>query len=179
MQIQDKAVVGFHYTLKNDAGEILDSSEGDEPLHYLHGSGGIIQGLENALTGKVVGDKLDVIVEPEDGYGVHRETLVQEVPRSAFGDFDGIEVGMMFQAETDTGMVPVRVVAMSDDTVTVDGNHELAGERLHFAVRIEEVREATQQELDHGHVHDGGHDHGHEHGHDCGHDHSHDHGHHH
>jgi len=159
MQVQDRAVVGIHYTLKNDAGETLDSSEGGDPLHYLHGSGGIIKGLESALEGKGIGDKMDVVVEPEDGYGVHREELVQEVPRSAFGSVQDIQVGMMFQAQTDTGMVPIRVAAVTADTVTVDGNHELAGERLHFSVSIEEVREATQQEIDHGHAHGDGHDH--------------------
>jgi FKBP-type peptidyl-prolyl cis-trans isomerase SlyD len=159
MQVQDKAVVGFHYTLKNDAGDTLDSSDGGEPLLYLHGSGGIIRGLESALEGKGVGDEMEVTVEPEDGYGVHRTELIQDVPRSAFGGIEDIQVGMMFQAQTDTGMVPVRVTAVNDEAVTVDGNHELAGERLHFSVRIEEVREATQQEIDHGHVHQGGHDH--------------------
>lgn len=159
MQIQDKAVVGIHYTLKNDGGEVLDSSDGGEPLHYLHGSGGIIRGLESALEGRAAGDKLEVTVEPEDGYGVHRDELVQEVPRRAFGNIKDIQVGMMFQAQTDAGPMPIRVSAVSEETVTVDGNHELAGERLHFSVSIEEVREATQQELDHGHVHAHGHDH--------------------
>lgn len=160
MQIQDQAVVGIHYTLKNDAGETIDSSDGGESLLYLHGSGGIIDGLESALAGKVVGDAIDVVVEPEDGYGGHREELVQEVPRSAFGGVDDIQIGMMFQAQTDSGMVPIQVVGVSDDSVTVDGNHALAGERLHFSVSVEEVREATQQEIDHGHAHGGdGHHH--------------------
>ncbi len=153
MNVQDQAVVGIHYTLKNDAGETIDTSDGGDPLHFLQGSGGIIKGLEKALDGKAVGDKLDVVIEPEEGYGIHREELVQEVPRSAFDGVDNIEVGMQFQAQTESGPVPIRVSAISDDTVTVDGNHDLAGERLHFAVSIEEVREATQQEIDHGHAH--------------------------
>ncbi len=153
MQVQDQAIVGIHYTLKNDAGETLDSSDGGDPLQFLQGAGGIIKGLETALDGKEVGDKLDVVIEPEEGYGVHREELVQEVPRSAFAGVDDIQVGMTFQAQTDNGPVPIQVAGVSDETVTVDGNHPLAGERLHFAVSIEEVREATQQEIDHGHAH--------------------------
>ena len=153
MQVQDKAIVGIHYTLKNDAGETLDSSDGRDPLTFLQGSGGIIKGLEEALVGKEVGDKLEVAIEPEQAYGVHREELVQEVPRSAFGDVEDIQVGMTFQAKTDGGPVPIRIAEVGEETVTVDGNHELAGERLHFNVSIEEVREATQQEIDHGHAH--------------------------
>lgn len=159
MQIQDNAVVGIHYTLKNDAGETIDTSDGGEPLVFLQGSGGIIKGLETALEGKAAGDSMDVVIEPEDGYGVHREELVQEVPRSAFGGIEDIQVGMMFQAQTDAGPVPIQVVGVSDDSVTVDGNHALAGERLHFSVTVEHVREATQQEIDHGHAHADGHDH--------------------
>lgn len=159
MQIQEKAVVGIHYTLKNDGGETIDSSEGREPLQYLHGGGGIIKGLESALEGKVKGDTMDVVIEPEDGYGEKRDELIQDVPKSAFAGVEDIQVGMMFQAQTDAGPVPIRVAAVNDETVTVDGNHALAGERLHFSVSVEEVREATQQEIDHGHVHADGHDH--------------------
>lgn len=153
MQVQENAIVGIHYTLKNDAGETLDSSEGREPLQYLHGSGGIIKGLESALEGKEAGEQLEVTIEPEEGYGPHRDELVQDVPRSAFDQVGDIEVGMTFQAQTDAGPVPIRVADIKDDTVTVDGNHALAGERLHFSVSVEEVREATQQEIDHGHAH--------------------------
>jgi len=153
MHVQEKAVVGIHYTLKNDAGETIDSSDGGEPLHFLQGSGGIIKGLEAALDGKVAGDRLDVVIEPEDGYGIRRDELIQEVPRSAFGGVEDIQVGMTFQAQTDSGTVPIQIAAVGEETVTVDGNHPLAGERLHFAVSVEEVREATQQEIDHGHAH--------------------------
>jgi FKBP-type peptidyl-prolyl cis-trans isomerase SlyD len=153
MKIQDQAIVGIHYTLKNDAGEVLDSSDGGEALRFLQGSGGIIKGLEAALDGKEAGEKLDVTIEAEEAYGVHQEELVQEAPKEAFAGIDKIEVGMSFQAQTEHGPVPIVVTAVNEDTVTVDGNHPLAGERLHFAVSIEEVREATQQEIDHGHAH--------------------------
>lgn len=160
MQISDKKVVSIHYTLTNDAGEVIDSSEGREPLPYLAGAGNIIPGLENALNGKSAGDKLEVSVTPEEGYGERHEQMIQEVPRSAFEGVDDIQVGMHFQAQSDHGPVSVVVTALTDDTVTVDGNHPLAGENLNFAVEVMEVRDATEEELEHGHVHGpGGHQH--------------------
>lgn len=153
MNIANNRVVSIHYTLTNDAGEVLDSSEGREPLNYLHGAGNIIPGLENALLDKVAGDELKVTVEPADGYGVRRDELIQKVPREAFQGVDQVEPGMRFQAQTQTGPVMVTVTEVSDTEVTVDGNHELAGQRLHFAVKVEDVREATAEEQEHGHVH--------------------------
>jgi FKBP-type peptidyl-prolyl cis-trans isomerase SlyD len=153
MNIANNRVVSIHYTLTNDAGEVLDSSEGREPLNYLHGAGNIIPGLENALLDKVAGDELNVTVEPADGYGVRRDELIQKVPREAFQGVDQVEPGMRFQAQTQTGPVMVTVTEVSDTEVTVDGNHELAGQRLHFAVKVEDVREATAEEQEHGHVH--------------------------
>ncbi|MCG8464106.1 MAG: peptidylprolyl isomerase [Xanthomonadales bacterium] len=153
MNIANNRVVSIHYTLTNDAGEVLDSSEGREPLNYLHGAGNIIPGLENALLDKVAGDELNVTVEPEDGYGVRRDELIQKVPREAFQGVDQVEPGMRFQAQTQTGPVMVTVTEVTDTEVTVDGNHELADQRLHFAVKVEGVREATAEEQEHGHVH--------------------------
>ncbi len=153
MQVANNTIVEIHYTLKNDEGETLDSSEGREPLAFLFGSGSIISGLESALDGKSIGDKLDVVVEPEDGYGVHQETAVQQVPISAFQGIDNLQVGMQLQAQTERGVIPVRVTAIENDTVTIDANHALAGVRLHFAVSIENVREATDEEASHGHTH--------------------------
>lgn len=153
MQIQENTVVGMHYTLRNDAGDVIDTSQGREPLTYLQGGGNIITGLETALTGKQEGDQLEVTVEPEDGYGVRHDELIQEVPRSAFEGVSELEVGMRFQAQTDRGPVPIRIASINGDTVTIDGNHELAGERLHFSVSIESVREATAEEIAHGHAH--------------------------
>lgn len=160
MQIANACVASIHYTLKNDAGEVLDSSEGREPLVYLHGAGNIIPGLESALDGKTEGDQLNVSVEPEQGYGPHREDLVQSVPRESFQGVDQIDVGMRFQAESNQGPMVVTVTAVDDNNVTVDGNHPLAGENLNFEVQVVEVREASDEEKEHGHPHGpGGHEH--------------------
>ncbi len=160
MQIAQNSVVAFHYTLTNDAGEVLDSSEGRDPLTYLHGSGNIIPGLEKELEGRGNGDKLKVAVEPGEGYGDVQPALVQEVPRDAFQGVDEVQPGMQFQAQTQEGPLMVTVTKVEGDTVTVDGNHPLAGERLNFDVEITEVRDATEEEISHGHVHgEGGHQH--------------------
>ncbi|WP_353413986.1 peptidylprolyl isomerase [Arenicella sp. 4NH20-0111] len=155
------SVVTMHYELKNAEGEVLDSSKGQDPLVYLHGAGNIIVGLEEQLVGKTVGDNVSAVVAPEKGYGLPVEALVQTVPLEAFGEeIDKVEVGMRFQAETEQGPVPVVVTAKDETTVTVDGNHPLAGQELHFDVSIAEVRDASQEEIDHGHVHGpGGHQH--------------------
>ena len=160
MQIAENAVALFHYTLTNDAGEVLDSSRGREPLAYLHGAGNIVPGLEEAMEGKKVGDSFKVDVAPEDGYGLHHEGLVQDVPRAAFQGVDEIEPGMSFQAQTPQGVHSVTVTKVTPEMVTVDGNHPLAGQTLHFDVEVTEVRAATEEELQHGHVHGvGGHHH--------------------
>lgn len=160
MQIADNCVVSFHYTLTNDRGEVLDSSDGGEPLAYLHGCGNIIPGLEKALAGRQAGDKLNVKVAPADGYGERDERLVQDVPRGAFQGVGDIRAGMSFTAQGPQGAQRVTVTRVVGDTVTVDGNHPLAGEALNFDVAIAEVRAATSEELDHGHVHGaGGHHH--------------------
>ena len=159
--IKQNSVVTIHYELKDAAGEVLDSSKGKDPLVYLHGAGNIIAGLEEELVGKKVGEEVDAVIPPEKGYGMPVEALVQTVPRSAFGEgIDQVTVGMRFQAETEQGPVPVVVTAMEGETVTVDGNHPLAGQELHFKVSISEVRDASSEEIEHGHVHGpGGHAH--------------------
>ncbi|WP_271270688.1 FKBP-type peptidyl-prolyl cis-trans isomerase [Aliamphritea hakodatensis] len=160
MQVADNKVVLIHYTLTNAAGEVLDSSAGGEPLAYLHGKGNIVPGLENALTGKQVGDKQQVEVSPEEGYGQPNEELIQEVERNLFDGIDNIEIGMQFMAQTPWGEQPVVVTALTDETVTVDGNHPLAGDVLNFDVEVVEVRDASEEELEHGHAHGaGGHHH--------------------
>jgi len=159
--IKQNSVVTMHYELKGSDGEVLDSSEGQDPLVYLHGANNIIVGLEEQLLGKVVGDEINAVVPTEKGYGHPVEALVQTVPKEAFGEeVDKIEIGMRFQAETEQGPVPVVVTAMDDTTVTVDGNHPLAGKELHFTVSITEIRDASAEEIEHGHVHGpGGHQH--------------------
>ncbi|MGD9842913.1 MAG: peptidylprolyl isomerase [Steroidobacteraceae bacterium] len=160
MQIAKNTAVQIHYTLKNDANEVLDSSEGAEPLAYLQGHGNLIPGLEKALEGKRAGDAVNVSVQPADAYGVRDESLIQDVPRSAFEGIPEIEAGMQFQADSNHGPRTVTVTKVADDTVTVDGNHPLADQTLHFAVQIVDVREPSEEELSHGHVHGpGGHHH--------------------
>ena len=160
MQIAENTVASFHYTLTNDAGEVLDTSRGREPLAYLHGAGNIVPGLEEAMAGHKAGDSFKVDVAPEDGYGNHHEGLVQDVPRAAFQGVDEIEPGMSFQANTPQGVHSVTVTKVTSDTVTVDGNHPLAGQRLHFDVEVTDVRAASAEELAHGHAHGpGGHHH--------------------
>ena len=160
MKIAHEKVVSIHYTLKNGEGTVLDSSAGGQPLAYLHGFGSIIPGLENALEGKVLGEKLSVTVEPEQGYGARDERLVQAVPRSAFKGVKELAPGMQFQAQGPQGTRLVVVTQVTEDVVTVDSNHPLAGQTLHFEVEVSEVRDATAAELEHGHVHGpGGHHH--------------------
>ena len=160
MKIAHEKVVSIHYTLTNGEGTVLDSSSGSQPLAYLHGFGNIIPGLENALEGKASGDKLSVTVEPEQGYGARDERLVQAVPRSAFKGVTELAPGMQFQAQGPQGTRLVVVTQVADEEVTVDANHPLAGQTLHFDVEVSEVRDATAEELEHGHVHGpGGHQH--------------------
>jgi len=161
MQIEQNSVVSIHYTLTNDEGTVIDSSVDMDPLVYLQGAGNIIPGLENALTGKSAGDKLNVRVSPEEGYGVTMMELIQQVPMEMFQGVDKVEPGMTFQAQDQSGyMQRVEVTAVNDNMVTIDANHPLAGQHLNFDVAIVDVRSATQEELDHGHVHGpGGHHH--------------------
>ena len=160
MQIADKMVVTIDYTLKDDEGTILDSStEGN--FAYLHGANNIIPGLENALTGKSAGDEVDVSVSPAEGYGERNDTMIQAVPRDMFDSEQEIQVGMQFHAQSPEGeMIVVTVTDVEGDDITVDGNHPLAGVNLNFGVKVVDVREASQEEIDHGHVHGpGGHQH--------------------
>jgi FKBP-type peptidyl-prolyl cis-trans isomerase SlyD len=159
MQISKDKVVSIDYTLTNSNGDILDSSKGRAPLAYLHGAQNIIPGLETALDGKSTNDTLKVTIPPEQGYGPRNEQMVQAVPRDRFPIKD-IKVGMQFQATGPQGQLPVMVVAVDDQNVTIDANHPLAGVALTFDVTVREVRDATAEELSHGHVHGpGGHQH--------------------
>ena len=154
MQVAEKKVVSMQYKLTNDANEVLDQSKVGEPLTYLHGANNIIPGLEKALVGKTTGDSLNVRIEPEEAYGVRDDSKIQNMPSSAFQGVDTIEPGMQFHAEGEGGPMMITVVKVEGDEITVDGNHPLAGEALTFDVEITDVRDATDEESEHGHVHD-------------------------
>lgn len=154
MQIAKNAVVSIDYTLTDDNGQVIDTSEGRGPLSYLHGSGNVIPGLENALEGKTEGDKVNVTVPPEEGYGDRDESLIQAVPKKMFAETAEPEPGMQFQAMGPDGARILTVMKVEGDQVTVDANHPLAGQQLNFDVAIVNIREASEEEVEHGHVHD-------------------------
>ena len=151
--IGDNCVVSIHYTLTGDDGAVIDSSRNGDPLVYLHGAHNIIPGLEKELTGKTAGDSLQVSVTPEEGYGPHSPEAVQTVPRAAFQGVEDIQPGMQFQTEGPAGVQVIVVTEVNGDDITIDANHPLAGKNLNFDVSIEAVRDATPEEIDHGHVH--------------------------
>jgi FKBP-type peptidyl-prolyl cis-trans isomerase SlyD len=153
MQIKTNAVVSIHYTLTNKTGEVLDTSDGSEPMAYLHGRGNLIPGLEKELEGKEKGSKVQVTVPPEEAYGVHDENLIREVAREAFKDIQDLQPGMQFQSQSEQGIEVFTITKIEGDKITIDGNHALAGEILSFDVEITDVREATEEEITHGHVH--------------------------
>jgi FKBP-type peptidyl-prolyl cis-trans isomerase SlyD len=159
MIITQDQVVSIHYTLKNEAGGIIDRSADGEPLTYLHGHGNLIPGLERELTGKSTGDRLEVRIAPADGYGEYDRQLVQRVPRRSLKGIASLQVGMQLHAQTPQGPRAVTVTQLSGDMVTLDGNHPLAGQTLFFEVDVAAVRAATAEELSHGHVHGPGGDH--------------------
>ena len=177
MQIAHQTVVQMHYTLKDDTGNTIDSSVGKEPLEYIQGLGMIVPGLEKAMVGKSVGDKFEVVVLPAEGYGEYNKGLVSEIPKTAFQG-DDVQVGMTFYAQTPNGILPIRILEVKEDKVTVDANHELAGKNLNFAIEVVSVRQATEKELEslqhhHCHCHDHEDEHeccggkGHGEGHEC------------
>jgi FKBP-type peptidyl-prolyl cis-trans isomerase SlyD len=154
-------VVGMSYSLRNDAGVILDQASGDEPFLYIQGASQIVPGLETALEGLKIGEKKDVVVAPDDGYGPVQDGLKMKVKRDQFpGDAD-IQAGMQFQAQSPEGHGMIfTIVEVAGDEVTIDGNHPLAGQSLHFSIEILSIRAATKEEEEHGHVHgEGGHHH--------------------
>ena len=153
MSIAQDQVVSIHYTLRDDAGEVIDRSAEGAPLAYLHGRGQLIPGLERELTGKNPGEKLRVKIPPADAYGEYDGALVQKVPRRALKGVGNPRVGMRLQAQTPRGPRAVTVTQVSGDLVTLDGNHPLAGKNLDFEVEVAAVRPATEEELAHGHVH--------------------------
>lgn len=152
-------VVSLYYRLTDEDGEQLDSSRDGEPLAYLHGYGNIIPGLESALEGQKAGFSGTVTVPPANGYGEHQPEAVLQVPRSQFPPNEDIQVGMQVHGESERGVQRFTVAAVNEQYIVLDGNHPLAGKTLHFAVEVMAVRDATAQELAHGHVHAHGHDH--------------------
>jgi FKBP-type peptidyl-prolyl cis-trans isomerase SlyD len=160
MDIASDRVVLIHYTLKGDDGKVIDSSAGGDPLAYIQGHGNLVAGLEKALEGKQTGNKVVVSVPPEEGYGKHDATLIQRIPKRSLQGAGQVKKGMQFQARTDDGIRVFTVTAVVGDMVTLDGNHPLADKTLNFDVEVVEVRDATSEELEHGHVHGaGGHHH--------------------
>jgi len=155
MVIEKDRVVTIDYKLHDAAGKVLDSSDASEPLIYLHGNENIIAGLEKHLLGKKAGDEVECVIPPKEGYGVRDEALVFKVSKSEFGEGSPIELGMQFEAHGEDGAQIVTVMGIEGDEVTIDANHPFAGEELHFSVKVVDVREATAEEIEHGHIHGG------------------------
>ena len=153
LKITTNSVVSIHYTLTDKTGEVLDTSAGKEPLAYLHGRGHIIPGLEKELEGKEKGAKINVTVPPQEAYGIRNEDLVRKVSRSAFKDIQDLQTGMQFQSKSENGIEVYTITKIEGEEITIDGNHPLANETLTFDVEVTGVREATEKELSHGHVH--------------------------
>jgi len=159
MKITAKKAVVMNYHLTDDQGKVLDSSRGRKPLSYIQGMGNLIPGLEKELEGKTVGTNLKVRIKPEDAYGVKEARLVQKVPRNQF-DAQEIKVGMQFEVTQGDDYKVVTVTEVTPIEVTIDGNHALAGVTLNFEVEILDIRDASSEEIAHGHVHG---EHGHQH----------------
>jgi FKBP-type peptidyl-prolyl cis-trans isomerase SlyD len=154
MKIANECVVAIHYTLKDEQGQELDSSRDEAPLTYLHGSEGLIPGLERELEGREAGERFETRVPPEEAYGPVNPQLIQDVPLEVLDGIENLEVGMALQSKAPDGRVQnLRVDAIGGETATLNANHPLAGEVLHFAVSVESVREATAEEIEHGHAH--------------------------
>lgn len=173
MKISKNLVPSIAYQVRTQDGVLVDEAPVNQPLEYLHGHNNLVIGLENALEGKAVGDAFEVRVKPEEGYGEYNDNMVQRVPKDVFMGVDELEVGMRFIADTDIGPLPVVITEVDGDEVVVDGNHMLAGQELLFSVEVVAIREATLEEIAHGHIHGehggccGSHD-GDEDGHGCG-----------
>lgn len=160
MKVAKNTVVSLNYTLKNNEGEVLDTSEGREPLVYLHGVGALIPGLENVLEGEGEGSKVSTVIKPEDAYGHRTDDLLHKVPKSGFTGDEEMQEGMRVQLETENGPAIAVISKIEGEEVTLDLNHPLAGMELHFDVEVVGIREAQQEEIDHGHAHGpGGHHH--------------------
>lgn len=157
--VQKDVVVAMEYSLQVD-GEEIDSSKGQDPLQFLVGHGNIISGLEREMIGMKVGESKDVVIQPADGYGEYDDEAYMDVPRAEFPQDMPVEEGLELSVRDDQGQSRyARIDGIEGDTVTLNFNHPLAGDELHFNVKIVELREPTSEELEHGHVHQGGHHH--------------------
>ena len=153
MKVAPNKVVTVSYTLTDDEGEILDQTDEAEPMVYLHGAGQLIPGVESALDGCEVGQQIEVDIDAEQGYGEYEEDMRMEFPRDYFAEIDDLEVGLELEIELDEVDLLVTVEEITDETVTVDANHELAGLDLHFSGKVLSIRDATEEEIEHGHAH--------------------------
>jgi FKBP-type peptidyl-prolyl cis-trans isomerase SlyD len=153
MQIARNSVVTIDFTMFSEENEVLETSQGDTPLVYMQGMDELPKGLEDELAGKQAGDEVNVTLAPADAYGEYDASLVHTVSRDQFEDVDDIAVGMRFEAETDEGPCPVHVIGLEDDNVIVDANEPYAGRTVRFEVKVLGVREADEDEIEHGHVH--------------------------
>jgi len=147
MQVSKDTVVSLDYTLKNRQGGLIESTDGSDALKYIHGQGQLLPALESALEGKSSGDSLEIDLKPEEGYGQRDDSMVFTLPNSKFEDQEAVKVGTRFVAKVGDGTRIFKVVDIEGDQVTVDGNHPLAGEALHFDIEIKDVREATEEEI--------------------------------
>jgi FKBP-type peptidyl-prolyl cis-trans isomerase SlyD len=159
LKVKDGHVVSMEYTLKVD-GEVADTSEGREPLEFVHGAGNIIPGLEREMTGMAIGESKEVVVPPADGYGEEDEKAFMDVPREQFPEEIPMKVGTELQVQNQAGQpMYARIDMVGDKNVRLNFNHPLAGKELHFAVKVVGLRNATDEEKEHGHVHGAGHHH--------------------
>ena len=155
MTVSKDKVVSIEYKLTDDGGSIIDSSEGRGALSYIHGHGNLVTGLENELEGKEDGTNFEAHIQPSEGYGDYNDELLFSVPKERFSEFGELKEGMQFEAQTDQGHQIMAIKSVEEESVVVDANHPLAGQVLHFEGQIVGVREATNDELSHGHVHEG------------------------
>lgn len=153
MTVAKNRVVSIEYTLTDDQGAVLDSSEGRGALSYIHGHGNLVTGLEQELEGKEDGSAFETQVDPEEGYGEYNDQLIFSIPKERFNEFGELKEGMQFEAQTDQGRQIMAIKSVEDESVVVDANHPLAGQTLHFEGKVVGVREATNDELSHGHIH--------------------------
>ena len=157
MKVAKSKVVTLEFTLKDDQGHVIETSDRTEPIIYLHGYDNLIPGLEKALENRENGDSFTVTIPPEQGYGLRDERLVMVVDKSELGIDEKIEIGMELEAHTEDNMQVFYVTAINGNSVTLDGNHPLSGITLVFSVKVTDIRDATKEEIKHEHVHGDGH----------------------